>query len=171
MFTPAEIEGAFQRLFGMLSPEIQEGLEYSFKEEIEGISTELLAWKYSQSAFQPLSFCEGKHSGKPAEWCGKPVLNQRAAFVAADIYTNHVSKTFRVTESIELWLLEDMTFATVLCTKMILTEGENRSGIECRYFLTLVEDRDDLSVYEETLIYALDDTCTFAQVELDASTK
>ena len=172
VFTPTEIESAFRRLFGLLSPEIQEGLRYSFKEEIEGISLELLAWKYAKSAFQPLSFCEAKHSGKPVEWYGKPVLNQRAAFVAADRYTNQVSKNFRATENIELWLLEDMTFATVLSTEVIPTEDENRSGgIACRYFLNFVEERDDLSVCEETLIYALDDTCTFAQVELDAKTE
>ena len=72
-------------------------------------------------------------------------------------------------QSIELWLLEDMTFAAVRCTEIFRVEGETfLSGIECRNFLTFVEESTDILVSEETLIYALEDTCTFAQVAQDA---
>lgn len=43
MFTPSEIEGAFRRLFGLYNEEKVWQLKSAFKEEIEGISPELLA--------------------------------------------------------------------------------------------------------------------------------
>ena len=62
-----------------------------------------------------------------------------------------------------------MTFAAVLCTEIFAVEGERfLNGIECRTFLTFVEKAEDIPVCEETLIYTLEDTCTFARVELDA---
>lgn len=169
MFTPIEIEEAFRRLFGLYNQEKVRQLKSAFKEEIEGISPEVLAWKYSNCAFQPLGYCEMKIVNEPGEWSGLPILDQRAAFVAEALDTSYSSERFNVNQSIELWLLEDMTFAAVLCTEIFNVEGEKfLSGIECRTFLTFVEEADDIPVCEETLIYALEDTCTFAQVEQDS---
>ena len=169
MFTPSEIEGAFRRLFGLYNGEKVRQLKSAFKEELEGISLELLAWKYTNSAFQPLGYCEMERVGEPAQWHGLPILGQQAAFVAEALDTSYTSENFNVNQSIELWLLEDMTFAVVRCTEIFKVEGEKfLSGIECRNFLTFVEEGADILVSEETLIYALEDTCTFAQAAKDA---
>ena len=169
MFTPSEIEGAFRRLFGLYNGEKVRQLKSAFKEELEGISLELLAWKYTNSAFQPLGYCEMERVGEPAQWHGLPILGQQAAFVAEALDTSYTSENFNVNQSIELWLLEDMTFAAVRCTEIFRVEGETfLSGIECRNFLTFVEESTDILISEETLIYALEDTCTFAQAAQDA---
>ncbi len=169
MFTPIEIEGAFRKLFGMYNQEKTKKMKSAFKEEIESIDPKLLAWKYSKSAFQPLGYCEMERVGEPAQWHGLPILGQQAAFVAEALDTSYTSENFNVNQSIELWLLEDMTFAAVRCTEIFRVEGETfLSGIECRNFLTFVEESTDILVSEETLIYALEDTCTFAQAAQDA---
>lgn len=95
-----------------------------------------------------------------------PILDQRAAFVAEALGTSYTSEIINVNQSIELWLMEDMTFAAVHCTEVFNVEGEKfLNGIDCRTFLTFVEESADIPVSEETLIYALEDTCTFAQAE------
>lgn len=171
MFTPIEIESAFRTLFGMYNEEKVRLVKSAYKEEIEGISAELLAWKYSNRAFSPLSFCEVKNVNEPSQWSGLPILDQRAAFVTKAMANSYTSEKTNVKQCIELWLLEDMTFAAILCTVVLRVEDEKiLSGIECRNFLTFVEESKDIPVSEETLIFALEDTCTFAQVELDAKT-
>ena len=166
MFTPVEIEEAFRRLFGLYNQEKVSLLKSAFKEEIKHISPEILAWKYSKCAFRPLGYCEMKQVNEPAQWDGFPLLDQRAAFVAEEMDTYHESENFKAFQSIELWLVEDMTFASVLCTKILSFEEDKViKGIECRTFLKFVEEGNDIPVCVETLMYTLEDTCMFAQVE------
>lgn len=166
MFTPAEIEGAFRKLFGMYDKEKVSLLKSTFKEEIASISTDTLAWKYEKSAAMPHEFREMLSIGDLDEWHGFPLLNMKAAYVAQDVGSSHTWEGFQVTQSTELWLLEDMTFVTIHCTEFFDVEDDtSQKGLESRTFHTFVECRNDIPVSEENLIYALEDTCLFAEAE------
>lgn len=166
MFTPVEIEEAFRKIFGMYNQEKVKLLKFAFKEEIENISPEHLAWEYSNSAVQPHEYREMLSVDEPGDWQGLPLLDQKAALVAEYLGTRFSSERMHVIQIAELWLLEDMTFASILCTEIYEVEKDVfQNRIECRAFLTFVEESSDIPVDEESLIYALNDTSTFEQVE------
>lgn len=103
MFTPVEIEGAFQRLFGMYNQEKVRLLRSAFKEEIASISPEILAGKYSKCAVQPQEFREMLSTGKPGDWQGLPLLDQKAAFVTENLGNAFTCEKFHVIQSTELY--------------------------------------------------------------------
>lgn len=166
MFTPAEIEGAFRKLFGLYDQEKVHLLRSAFKEEIESISMDDIAWKYSNSAVKPLEFREMLNAGEMGTWQGLPILDLRAAYVAENLGNEYIGEGLYAIQSVELWLLEDMTFAAVLCTEVCDgADDEYRKGVESRAFLTFVEERNDIPIGVEELIYALEDTSLFARAE------
>ena len=166
MFTPAEIEGAFRKLFGMYNKEKVSLLKSAFKEEIACISTDTLAWKYAKSAVMPHEFREMLSNGDLDEWQGLPLLDMKAAYVAEEVGSSYTWERFQVIHSTELWLLEDMTFVTIHCTEFFDVEDDtSQNGLESRTFHAFVECSNDIPVSEENLIYALEDTCLFAEAE------
>ena len=166
MFTPAEIEGAFRKLFGMSDKEKMRLLKSAFKEEIASISTETLAWKYAKSAVMPHEFREMLSIGDFDEWQGFPLLDMKAAYVTEEVGSSYTGESFQAIQSTELWLLEDMTFVAIHCTEFCDVEDDaSQKGLESRTFHAFVECCNDIPISEENLIYALEDTCLFAEAE------
>ena len=92
----------------------------------------------------------------------------KAACVAEEPESELETEQFTVEQLWELWLLEDMTFVTILNTRVFVkTNGEVSGVVESRAYVNNVEGLDTLPVGPESLICHMDDDCMFEQILSD----
>ena len=174
MFEQKKIAEALDWLFGLYPEDRLRYAKDAYAEEFESISAELLARKYTRDVHAPCEYNVISHVGEEAEYQGRPILVLKAACVAEEAESELETEQFSIDQLWELWLLEDMTFATVLNTRIFVkTNGEVTSVVESRAYLNNVEDYTTLPISVETLIRHMDDDCMFEQIlsarEADAS--
>ena len=93
---------------------------------------------------QPHEYREMLSVDEPGDWQGLPLLDQKAALVAEYLGTRFSSERMHVIQITELWLLEDMTFASILCTEIYEVENDVfQNGIEyLKYGLAEIARRE-----------------------------
>ena len=170
MFTPKNIERAFENLSELVSPDIQAALSENYHEEMEDISPRWLAKAFNAKAtklygYRAMSRVEGGMT-----YYGKPLTKKKGVLLMSyqddSIENNHV----QMLQCSELWLLEDMSFAHVQCIGT-LVKGDERpdAATEYRRFVRKVKTEDDIFFSFDDLICRLDDFCMFAQAMNEAT--
>lgn len=165
MFEQKKLAGALEWLFGLYHEDkLQRALE-AYPEEVEGLSAELLARKYSRDAHEVCEYNMVTQIGEDAEYHGEPMLYTKAVCIAEEVESELDTDHFRVEQIWELWLLEDMTFVAIFNTRVFAkTNGEISSAVESRLYMSKVNEEDDLPVSPEALIMNMDDDCMFEQI-------
>ncbi|NCC42496.1 MAG: hypothetical protein EOM18_02710 [Clostridia bacterium] len=91
-------------------------------------------------------------------YCGKELFNQRGCRIHTEMDTG-ISDFTTITYNTELWLLEDMTFATVRCVHMVMAKERYKYQTEYRAFVKKVESRKDLLFSPEDVIGDMEEMC------------
>lgn len=127
-----------------------------------------MAKKYTRDAHEVCEYNVISQIGEESQYQGRPILDLKAACVAEETESELETDQFSVEQLWELWLLEDMTFVTILNTRVFVkTNGEVSGVVESRAYINNVEDQDTLPVGPEALICHMDDDCMFEQILSD----
>ena len=89
---------------------------------------------------------------------GEDLFRQKATLLYEE--TDQVTMEIVVaTRTLELWLLEDMSFALVHNVSMVIKSGDFYYATEYRSIVKLLKDRDDLFFTPESLTEELEEMC------------
>lgn len=165
MFEQKKIAEALDWLFGLYPEDRLRYAKGSYAEEFEHITADLLARKYTRDAHEVCEYNVIIQIGEESQYQGRPILDLKAACVAEETESELETEQFTVEQLWELWLLEDMTFVTILNTRVFVKDNGEVSGVvESRAYLNNVEDYATLPVSPESLICHMDDDCMFEQI-------
>ena len=168
MFEQKKMEEALSWIFGLYPEDRLRYAKGAYAEEFEHISADLLARKYTRDAHEVCEYNVICQIGEESQYQGRPILDLKAACVAEETESEMETEQFTVEQLWELWLLEDMTFVTILNTRVFVkANGEVSSVVESRAYVNNVEDQNTLPVGPESLICHMDDDCMFEQILSD----
>ena len=170
MFTPKNIERAFENLSELVSPDIQAALSENYHEEMEDISPRWLAKAFDAKAtklygYRAMSRVEGGMT-----YYGKPLTKKKGVLLLNYVNSSIENEHLQMVNCSELWLLEDMSFAHVRCFGTLI-KGDERpdAATEYRQFVRRVARKDDIFFCPDDLLCQLDDSCMIAQAMHNAT--
>ena len=95
-------------------------------------------------------------------YCGEELFPQKAVFICAVECQKVATDRIRIETESELWLLSNMKFAHVHCTRILTLNGEEVTSVtECRNFVGIIKGKEDLFVDAQNLFEVLDDAGMF----------
>lgn len=168
MFTPKKIDGAFNKLFCMYDmKEFFEACD-EYEEEMEYIDPDILSVKYQKEAKQVFEYLVSSGPEDEGTYHGGDLFERMAVCVARADSKPFETKRIRIVTGLELWLLEDMTFAQVDCVRVLTLKNKNVTSVtEHRRLINTIEREEDIMIDLGYLICSLDDACLFTRLDLD----
>ena len=146
MFTEENIKRAVQSLCDLFTEDERWMLDDEYF-DLEGVSTEALST-----------------AGDTIDYRGRYLFEHRAMRLLTVENFTVADEHYEMDYDVELWLLEDMTFAKVCCFRTMIAEQEYLNALtEYRIVEGYVEENSDLFFTIEELLEELDCICCLAE--------
>ena len=131
-------------------------------EVVDALTPDILARKYKKEAQKLNAFRVSTGPEDEGSYCGEELFPQKAVFICAVDCQKVETDRIRVESESELWLLSNMKFAQVHCTRILTLNGEEVTSVtECRNLVGIIKGKEDLFVDAQTLFEILDDAGMF----------
>ena len=132
---------------------------------VDGLAPEVLARKYKKEAHKVKSFLVSTGPDDSGCYHGDELFQQKASLICAVDRQTETTDRFRIESESELWLLSNLKYAHVHCTRVLTLNGEEVTSVtECRNLVGIIKNKTDLFVDAQTLFEELDDTALFADL-------
>ena len=165
MFSKKEVNRALTWMFCLYDIADVEIMGTDFDtvpEVVDALTPDILARKYKKEAQKLNAFRVSTGPEDEGSYCGEELFQQKAVFICAVDCQKVATDRIRVESESELWLLSNMKFAHVHCTRVLTLEGEAVTSVmECRNFVGIINGKEDLFVDAQTLFEVLDDAVMF----------
>ena len=131
---------------------------------VAALAPEVLARKYMREAHKVKSFFVSTGPKDEGSYHGDELFPQKAVLICAVDRQTVTTDRIRIESESELWLLSNLKFAHVHCTRVLTLSGEEVTSItESRNLVGIIKSKEDLFVDVQTLFEELDDAVTFAE--------
>ena len=165
MFSKKEVTKALTWMFCLYDIEDVDiiGTDYeTVPAVVTALAPEVLARKYKKEAHKVKSFLVSTGPDDNGCYHGDELFSQKAVPICAVDSQTVTTDRIRIESESELWLLSDLKFAHVHCTRVLTLNGEEVSSVtECRNLVGIIKSKEDLFVDAQTLFEELDDTALF----------
>ena len=165
MFSKKEVNRALTWMFCLYDIADVEIMGTDFDtvpEVVDALTPDILARKYKKEAQKLNAFRVSTGPEDEGSYCGEELFPQKAVFICAVDCQKVATDRIRIESESELWLLSNMKFAHVHCTRILTINGEEVTSVtECRNFVGIIKGKEDLFVDAQTLFEVLDDAGMF----------
>ena len=129
---------------------------------VNALAPEVLARKYKKEAHKVKSFLVSTGPDDNGCYHGDELFPQKAVSICAVDRQTVSTDRIRIESESELWLLSNLKFAHVHCTRVLTLNGEEVTSVtECRNLVGFIKSKEDLFVDAQTLFEELDDVALF----------
>ena len=129
---------------------------------VSALAQEVLARKYKREAHKVKSFLVSTGPKDEGSYHRDELFPQKAVFICAVDCQKVATDRICIESKSEMWLLSNLKFAHVHCTRVLTLNGEEVTSVtECRNLVGIIKRKEDLFVDVQTLFEELDDTALF----------
>ena len=165
MFSKKEVNRALTWMFCLYDIADVEIMGTDFDtvpEVVDALTPDILARKYKKEAQKLNAFRVSTGPEDEGSYSGEELFPQKAVFICAVDCQKVATDRIRVESESELWLLSNMKFAQVHCTRILTLNGEEVTSVtECRNLVGIIKGKEDLLVDAQTLFEILVDAGMF----------
>ena len=169
MFSKKEVNRALTWMFCLYDIADVEIMGTDFDtvpEVVDALTPDILARKYKKEAQKLNAFRVSTGPADAGSYCGEELIPQKAVLICAVDCPQVATDRIRIESESELWLLSNMKFAQVHCTRILTLNGEEVTSVaECRNFVGIIKGKEDLFVDAQTLFEVLDDAGMFEALD------